>query len=176
MESGQHTFLVITTFILASVSSEGRLGRLENAGRWYAGLVCTRPLEIARGDGGGGDEGADDVDAKGDDDDATEFGGASTSAMIPGGTDGSCKGDRGIGGRGGMTAGASFKLDPAEGRVAEFELEPEENFRFKVTEGATVRLAKGSSSSRYAGGGEQRGGVALLAELKPTVKLRCRWC
>lgn len=171
--------MVITTFILASVSSEGRLGRLENAGRWYAGLVCTRPLEIARGSGGGGDEGADNVDAIGidaDEDDTIEFEGEATNAMIPGGTDGSCKGDRGIGGTGGKggTAGASFELDPAEGRVAEFELEPEENFRFKVTEGAAVRLAKGSSSSRYAGGGEQRVGVALLAELKPEVKLGCR--
>jgi len=68
------------------------------------------------------------------------------------------------------TGGASFT---AEGRVAEFELEPEENFRFKVSEGAAVRLAKGSSSSRNAGGGEQRDGVELLTELKPTVKLRC---
>lgn len=73
------------------------------------------------------------------------------------------------------TARTSFELDPAEGRVAEFELEPEENFRFRVIEGAVVRLAKGSSSSRYAGGGEQRDGVALLADLTPTVRLRCRW-
>ena len=82
-QNENHTFLVITTCILASVSSEGRLGLFTKAGRWYAGLVCTRPLEIARGKVGGGDEGAEDVDVKDDDTGMTGCEGGATNVMIP---------------------------------------------------------------------------------------------
>lgn len=42
-----------TTFILANVSSEGRLGLPAKAGRWCAGRGWARPVLKARVDGGG---------------------------------------------------------------------------------------------------------------------------